>query len=252
MSSAQPDTAPETPAARTRARMRRLILSEPASSPPSSESAAEEALDEPEDEPAEQIAEMTGYEPEEREIVRDHLAAAARDHGLDGALHAALPTIAEDLDKPAADVAAELATAQALVERHQRFKSERGITDQPAPTRRAAAREAYEAVTRRSERIKDALAHWPRNHDARGRRRKEAQLEQLEALEDQHWAVLHPGLIGSPFGGPALEGDADPGEERHYCACGAETTRRQLYSFSMCATCAHAYEIRTGRRPPRV
>jgi hypothetical protein len=240
---------------------------EPLSDPASDDAARTPAAEEVEREVASDVAEMLGvsFAEVERETVRVHLAMARADTGLDpalagppdaeaAALRSALPAIAETLPRPADELAGQLAVAAALSDRYRAFLTDHDLSPLAPPDRRAVAREALAALTRRRERIEQKLAAGGTALGPGHRRREqlEHELEEIERLEAEHWTILHPAALGSPHGGAGQSSDTEPGEQLHFCRCGAEISRQTAYRVGLCDPCRATYHALKGRPPPVV
>ena len=207
----------------------------------------------PDEEWAGEVADVTKVDTDEAEIVERHLSEARRDHGDElETLAAAVTPIAEELEKPEGDIAAELAESSSLVRAYQEWQDKKGVSSWPAPDRRRLAEDAVRYLERRIARLNDRL-RLPKNLTARQRERIEHELEKLEKEHDEYWGELNPALIGSVHGDGAVRADQLVSPPRHFCrTCDREIDRAQAYRVGHCDRCDREHQLTTGRPLPRV
>jgi hypothetical protein len=161
----------------------------------------------------------------------------ADDHGV---LADTVDAAADELGRPPALVARELAEAKRLETVWEEWCLDRNLLRVPAGDRRRRAAETLEAIERRRLRLEERLK-LPTTVGA-VRQRAIAQLEELDRLESESWATVHP-----PF---SLLDEGEPEPPR--CRCGREITREDAYRIGLCEPCTAAYELLHHAKPPTI
>lgn len=122
-----------------------------------------------------------------------------------------------------------------IVVSHDRFLAEHGIrkgTFRDEMEYRRFVAEVALSIPKERERMaaRRARGHMPRRLE----QEYELREAQLEELENEHHALFHPSVVGSPYGGgsyvaSALDGDGIPGNRRYCSWCQSEISGEQAF-----------------------
>jgi hypothetical protein len=147
---------------------------------------------------------------------------------------------ADELGRPPALVARELAEAKRLETVWEEWCLDHNLLRVPAGDRRRRAAETLEAIERRRLRLEERL-RLPTTVGA-VRQRAIAQLEELDRLESDSWETVHP-----PY---SLLDENEPEPPR--CRCGREIARADVYRIGLCEPCTASYELVHQAKPPTI